>query len=73
MDGNQDQAQVIIGLEAELTRKEREISQLTLDISALEDKNTLEIQQLNRQLICKSSKTLNFKILSYCFSGVGEK
>ena len=73
MDGNQDQAQVIIGLEAELTRKEREISQLTLDISALEDKNTLEIQQLNRQLICESSKTLSFKILSYYFSGVGEK
>ena len=52
-DGNQDQAQIITGLEAELTRKEREISQLTLDLSASEDKNTLEVQQLNRQLTCQ--------------------
>ena len=74
-DGNQDQAQIITGLEAELTRKEREISQLTLDLSASEDKNTLEVQQLNRQLTCKffdyieTNKVLN----STLFSALMEK
>lgn len=59
-DGNQDQAQIITGLEAELTRKEREISQLTLDLSASEDKNTLEVQQLNRQLTSLMEKNKTY-------------
>ena len=46
-DGN-DKNTIITGLEAELTRKEREISQLTSDLTATEDKNTIEITNYQR-------------------------
>ena len=50
-DSDKDQSTIITGLEAELTRKEREISQLTSDLTATEDKNTIEMTQLNRQIL----------------------
>ena len=49
-DQSRDQSSVITGLEAELTRKEREISQLSSDLTATEDKNAIEVNQLNRQV-----------------------
>ena len=53
-DKSKDHSAIITGLEAELTRKEREISQLTSDLTATEDKNTIELSQLNRQMTGKS-------------------
>ena len=64
-DNEKDQSSIISGLEAELSRKDREISQLSSDLSSTEDKNSIEISQIQRQLTGKNYDTDGYKMESY--------